>query len=143
MINFTCTISAVSGYAWERIDVQPNSVNSVNGKTGAVVLTESDLLTVITISSATATQALADSTIYNCGAMTSLEITLPATVPAEFVSQFNFTSGTTPTSFTSPVGMKWLGDDCNGTAFVPVASKRYMVMVASDGVSVRGIVQAA
>lgn len=98
---------------------------------------------VTTISTATVVQALTSQYIYECGEMTSIEITLPATINSNFIAELHFTSGTTPTSFTSPVGMKWLGDDCNGTAFVPVASKRYMIMIASDGVSVRGIVQAA
>lgn len=98
---------------------------------------------ITTISSATVTQALANNYIYNCTVdMTSIEITLPATPTANFCSQLNFTSGSTPTAFTSPVGMVWLGDDVS-TTFVPVANKRYAIMVFFDGVSTRGIVQAA
>ena len=98
---------------------------------------------ITTISSATVTQALANNYIYNCTVdMTSIEITLPATPTANFCAQLNFTSGSTPTAFTSPAGMVWLGDDVS-TTFVPVANKRYAIMVFFDGVSTRGIVQAA
>ena len=98
---------------------------------------------ITSISTATVTQALAANTIYNCTVdMTSIEITLPATPTANFCAQLNFTSGSTPTAFTSPAGMVWLGDDVS-TTFVPVANKRYAIMVFFDGVSTRGIVQAA
>ena len=98
---------------------------------------------ITSISTATVTQALANNYIYNCTVdMTSIEITLPATPTANFCAQLNFTSGSTPTAFTSPVGMVWLGDDVS-TTFVPVANKRYAIMVFFDGVSTRGIVQAA
>lgn len=117
------------------------AVNSVNGKTGTVVLTGADLTTTVEVSNTTVTQALASDTIYNCGEMSSIEITFPATTDVKFIAQLNFTSGTTPTSFTSPVDMKWLGDDVS-TTFVPVASKRYSIMFFSDGVNYRGIVQA-
>ena len=116
-------------------------VSSVNGKTGVVVLTGADLTTTVEISNATLTQALASDTIYNCGEMTSIEVTMPATADVKFIAQLNFTSGTTPTSFTSPVDMKWLGDDVS-TTFVPVASKRYAILFFYDGVNYRGIVQA-
>lgn len=117
------------------------AVSSVNGKTGVVVLTGADLTTTVEISNATLTQALASDTIYNCGEMTSIEVTMPATADVKFIAQLNFTSGTTPTSFTSPVDMKWLGDDVS-TTFVPVASKRYAILFFYDGVNYRGIVQA-
>ena len=117
------------------------AVDSVNGQTGVVVLTEADLVTDVTISSATATQELEDSHIYNCGEMTSLEITLPNNTDVKYASQINFTSGSTPTSFTSPVGMVWLGDDVS-TTFIPTANKRYAIMVFNDGTAIRGIVQA-
>lgn len=95
------------------------------------------------ISTATATQALASNYIYNCTVdMTSLEITLPATPTANFCAQVNFTSGSTPTAFTAPNTMKWLGDDVSSNVFVPAASKRYAIMVYYDGVNMRGISQA-
>ena len=113
---------------WTRTDVQPSGSSSP----------------VTDISTATVTQALASGYIYNCTVdMTSVEITLPATPSANFMAQLNFTSGSTATTFTSPAGMVWLGDDATGSAFVPAANKRYVVMVFYDGVSFRGIVQAA
>lgn len=121
-------------------------------QSGAITANELSFLTdvkyaedtiISTISTATVTQALANNYIYNCTVdMTSIEITLPATPTANFCAQLNFTSGSTPTAFTSPVGMVWLGDDVS-TTFVPVANKRYSIMVFFDGVSTRGIVQAA
>lgn len=138
-------------YLWTRIDVQPHQtinypVTSVNTKTGAVVLDAEDVgaqaaTAIVTISSATATQALAGNTIYNCGEMTSLEITLPATPTIDFIAQLNFTSGTTATALTAPAGMVWLGNDIVQGVFVPVASKRYAVLFFYDGANVRGLVQ--
>ena len=116
-------------------------VTSVNGKTGAVILTGADLTTLVEIDTATLTQELANDTIYDCGEMTSITLTLPATIDAKFISQLNFTSGSTPTSITAPNTVKWLGNDITSSVFVPVASKRYAVLFFSDGTAVRGLVQ--
>lgn len=132
---------------WIDSEAPLGAVTSVNGQRGVVVLDAEDVgaevaTTLTTISTATVTQELATSTVYNCGEMTSVEITFPGTASTGFISQLNFTSGITPTAFTSPVGMKWLGDDVS-TTFVPVASKRYAIMFFYDGTAYRGIVQAA
>lgn len=124
VIAFTCTITESFTYSWNRLDVMP-AAKPTN---------------IVSISTATVTQALETNTIYNCGEMTSIEITFPATASVDFIAQLNFTSGTTPTAFTSPVGMKWLGDDVS-TTFIPTASKRYAIMFFYDGVNYRGIVQ--
>lgn len=118
-------------------------VSSVNGQTGAVVLTGADLTTLVEVDTATLTQELANDTIYDCGEMTSITLTLPATMDAKFISQLNFTSGATPTSITAPNTVKWLGNDITGGVFVPVASKRYCVLFFYDGTAVRGLVQGA
>lgn len=89
----------------------------------------------------TVVQALADKYIYNCGEMTSVEVTLPATIPVNFSAQLNFTSGSTATTFTAPNTIKWLGDNVS-TTFTPTTNKRYTVLFYSDGVNVRGLVQA-
>jgi len=106
------------------------------------VITDVSFISLVNVSDTSLVQALEGDTIYNCGEMTSIEITFPGTASTGFISQLNFTSGTTPTAFTSPVGMKWLGDDVS-TTFVPVASKRYAIMFFYDGTAYRGIVQAA
>lgn len=121
------------------------AVESVNGKTGAVILTAEDVdaqaeTTIVNVSETSVVQPLANNTIYNCGEMTSLEVTLPATSDVGFIAQLNFTSGATPTAFTAPNTIKWLGNDVS-TAFVPVANKRYAVLFFYDGVRVRGLVQ--
>lgn len=89
------------------------------------------------------TQELASDAIYNCGETTSITLTLPATMDAKFISQLNFTSGSTPTSITAPNTVVWLGNDITGGVFVPVANKRYCVLFFHDGTAVRGLVQGA
>lgn len=98
--------------------------------------------TIVSVTASTLTQELANNTIYDCGELTALTITLPATINADWACQVNFTSGTTPTALTAPNTIKWKGDDLTGGVFVPVASKRYAVLFFTDGVNVRGIVQA-
>ena len=86
---------------------------------------------------------MAADTIYNCGTASALTITFPATVGPKYISQVNFTSGTTATALTAPAGMVWLGNDIVQGVFVPVASKRYCVLFFYDGTAVRGLVQGA
>lgn len=128
--------------AWKDTDTK-GQVESVNNMTGQVVLTGADLTTLVTVATATLTQELANDTIYDCGEMTSITLTLPATMDAKFIAQLNFTSGATPTSITAPNTVKWLGNDITGGVFVPVASKRYCVLFFYDGTAVRGLVQGA
>ena len=116
-------------------------VVSVNGQTGVVVLSGADLTTLVTVSTATLTQELANDTIYDCGELTDLTITFPVSMDAKYISQVNFTSGATPTSLTAPNTIKWKGEDLTGGVFVPVAGKRYAVLFFSDGTAVRGLVQ--
>ena len=126
VIAFTCTVEEASAsYAWERIDVQPagDSTQVVEKGSGAI------------------TQELAGDTVYNCGTVSALTITFPATVTPKYISQVNFTSGTTATALTAPAGMVWLGNDIVQGVFVPAVSKRYSVLFFSDGTNVRGLVQ--
>lgn len=116
-------------------------VESVNNKTGAVVLTGADLTTLVTESEAAVSRQLANDTIVDCGTVTSLTITLPSTYDAKFISQINFTSGATPTSLTAPNTIVWLGNDITSSVFVPAANKRYAVLFFSDGTNMRGLVQ--
>lgn len=83
---------------------------------------------------------LATNTIYNGGELASVTFTLPATVPADFTAQLNFTSGTTATTFTAPASVTFEGDACSNGVFTPLASKRYSVLIYTDGVNVIGLV---
>ncbi|MBQ2174836.1 MAG: hypothetical protein II453_07205 [Alphaproteobacteria bacterium] len=83
---------------------------------------------------------LATNTIYNGGELASVTITLPATVPADFIAQVEFSSGSTPTSFTAPAALYFNGDACDGGVLTPVANKRYCIMIISDGSNVLGFV---
>lgn len=98
---------------------------------------------VTSVATTTLTQTLAANYTYNCGEMTSLDISFPATPAVNYISQLNFSSGATPTSITAPNTIIWLGDDITGGVFVPVAGKRYCVMFYYDGTAIRGLVQGA
>lgn len=87
--------------------------------------------------SATDSITLADNTIYNGGEQTALTIALPATVDVSFLCEIDFTSGATPATLAYPNTIKWLGDDVANNVFVPVASKRYTIICAYDGVNYR------
>lgn len=100
--------------------------------------------TVVSVSASTLTQEMKDNYIYNASELTALTITLPQSVGPDFISQVNFTSGSTPTTLTAPSGIDWTGDDIGSNGqFAPKENRRYVVMLYSDGVAVRGVVQAA
>lgn len=105
--------------------------------TGGTMALESN---VIELSESTV--ELATNTIYNAGEMAALTITFPTT-DETYVSQLNFTSGSTATAFTAPDTVKWIGDDISDGAFVPATGKRYAIMFYYDGVQLRGAVQGA
>ena len=95
------------------------AVSSVNGKTGAVVLTASDVgaapaETVVEVSGTTPTIAAADNTKYECGELTSLTV---SSVPNPGKFWIWFTSGATATTVT--------GID----NFTPEANKTYKITV--------------
>lgn len=87
--------------------------------------------------SATDSITLADNTIYNGSEQTALTITLPSTVDVSFLCEIDFTSGTTATTLSYSNTIKWAGDDVNNNIFLPVASKRYTIICAYDGVNYR------
>ena len=100
-----------------------------------VISTDTPVVTLTTDST-----ELATNTIYNGSELASVTITLPDTVPADFIAQVEFTSGSTPTTFTAPAGLYFMGDATSDGVFTPAASHRYCIMVMSDGSSVIGLV---
>lgn len=107
------------------------SVKSVNGKTGAVALTASDVgaaaaETVVEVEGTTPTIEPAPNTIYTCGALTSLTITDP---PATGSYSIVFTSGSTATVTTIPASIIF------PEAFAAEANTRYEINV-EDGYAV-------
>ena len=87
------------------------------------------------------TVALADKYLYNStGNIAALTLSTP-TVDVRYMSQVNFTSGSTATTLTYPSAFKIMNgcDDVqvvNGVkTFVPVSNKRYQLFVTSDGVN--------
>ena len=105
------------------------------------LITDASLSTVVAVSGSTVTQELATDVIYNCGELSALTITFPASVGAGYVSQINFSSGATATTLSAPAGTIWRGSDVDANGFTPAASKRYCVLFFYDGTSMRGLVQ--
>lgn len=114
----------VTGTLSNQTDLQ-SALNSKQGATNVVTLTASST-------------ELASNTIYNGGELASVTLTLPATVPADFIAQVEFTSGTTPTLFTAPAALYFNGDRCEAGTFTPIASHRYCIMIISDGANTLG-----
>ena len=83
---------------------------------------------------------LVSGNIYNGGELASVNITLPNNVSVDFVSQLNFTSGTTATVFNAPNTIYFNGDACEGGTFTPLANHRYMVLITCDGINILGFV---
>lgn len=107
------------------------SVTSVNGKTGAVVLTASDVgaaaaETVVTVEGSTPTIEPQANTIYKCGELGSLTISNP---PATGTYVIKFTSGSTATTTTIPASIIF------PEAFAAEANTRYEINV-EDGYAV-------
>jgi len=116
---------------------QINSV-TLSGNKSSADLHLQGATTVTTLT--TSSTELANNTIYNGGELASVTLTLPATVPADFIAQVEFTSGTTPTTFTAPAALYFNGDRCEAGTFTPIASHRYCIMIISDGSNVIGFV---
>ena len=119
---------------------QTYDATSANAQSGVAIAGElvnyQEKSTIQTLS-ATDSITLADNTIYNGGEQTALTITLPATADVSFLCEIDFTSGTTATTLSYPNTIKWAGDDVANNVFIPVASKRYTIICAYDGVNYR------
>lgn len=108
------------------------SVASVNGKTGTVVLTASDVgaaaaETVVAVEGSTPTIEPAPNTVYNCGELTSLTISNP---PATGAYSIVFTSGSTATTTTIPatiLGLENFAAEANTIYEINVLDNRAVV----------------
>ena len=80
---------------------------------------------------------LANNTIFRGGETATLELLVPSSLDNTFICEVDFTSGATATAFTMVDNVKWRGDDITDGSFVPVANKRYSVLVWFDGTFVR------
>jgi hypothetical protein len=108
------------------------AVSSVNGKTGAVVLTAADVgseeaTTVVEVSGTTPTITPANNTIYNCGEVASLTISNP---PANGAYSVIFTSGATATVTTFPatiLGLESFAAEANTLYEINVLDNRAVV----------------
>lgn len=102
---------------------------------------KADKTSVVTLTGTSVTQELANNTIYQCSELSSLTITIPNVVTADYISQINFESGSTATTLTAPNTIIWFGDDLINDVFVPSIGKQYVVIFYYDGINVRSIVQ--
>lgn len=108
------------------------AVSSVNGKTGAVVLSASDVgaspaETVVEVSGTTLTIEPQANTIYNCGELTSLTISNP---PANGSYSIVFTSGSTATTTTitaTILGLESFAAEANTLYEINVLDNRAVV----------------
>ena len=93
-----------------------------------------------TITGATPSITLASNTIFNAGEVTSITLSLPATVGLSFITQVNFSSGSTATTFTAPSSIYFDGDGCDNGEFTAAANHRYCMLIMSDGINMLGFV---
>lgn len=115
---------------------QINSVELSGDKSAADLGLQPTTRVVTMVSSST---QLATNTIYNGGAYNTFTLTIPATVPASFICQVNFTSGNSPSAITA-TGIYFNGDACDGGVLTPTAGHRYSCLIMSDGLNVLGFV---
>ena len=78
---------------------------------------------------------------YTAEELTSLEFHLPALLTYDFICSLAFSSGATPTQLIVIDDIKWTGDDIVDGAFVPIANKRYNVIIWWDGMFTNGAVR--
>lgn len=129
------------------IDADKTTIQLKTGTTATVLTQHQDIngkedkTSVVTLTGTSVTQELVDNTIYQGSELSSLTITIPTGITPVYISQINFTSGSTPTTLTAPNTIVWFGDDITNDVFVPVANKQYVAMFYYDGMNVRSIIQ--
>ena len=119
-VDYTAT---VYDYFYTRIDVQPAGTPSKE-------IVDWDGSSV----------ELASSKVYNAGTLASGTITLPASTDALFDTEINFTSGATPTSWTAPASLEFIGDDVVNGALVPTANANYSISISYSASEFYGVV---
>jgi hypothetical protein len=136
--------ASATGHASIQIGQGTNSTANTVQIKGAQILDADNKIpadrTARVVELTTTSVELASGDIYNGAELASVTFTLPANVPANFTAQLNFTSGTTATTFTAPASVTFEGDACSNGVFTPLASKRYSVLIYTDGVNVIGLV---
>jgi hypothetical protein len=96
---------------------------------------------VVDFATASESVTLEDNTIYNGGEMTSLTITLPTGINNAFMSEVDFSTGSSAIQFTVTGTITWLGDvDNQGDPDIQTSS-RYVIMFSYDGVNFVGLVK--
>lgn len=129
------------------IDADKTTIQLKTGTTATVLTQHQDIsgkedkTSVVTLTGTSVTKELVDNTIYQGSELSSLTITIPTEITPVYISQINFTSGSTPTTLTAPNTIVWFGDDITNDVFVPVANKQYVAMFYYDGMNVRSIIQ--
>ena len=98
-------------------------------------------INVVDFATASESVTLEDNTIYNGGEMTSLTITLPTGINNAFMSEVDFSTGSSAIQFTVTGTITWLGDvDNQGDPDIQTSS-RYVIMFSYDGVNFVGLVK--
>ena len=116
-----------------------NIVNAIN-EVNAEVNTKADEITIAASTETTSEIEMEHNTEIRYGEVTSLTLTLPETLPDDYISSVVFTSGETAVNMVYPETIKMSGEGCIDGVFVPAANKRYTVILSYDGVYVSGIV---
>ena len=103
---------------------------NVQSKTNIILSTDTE-----------ATLELANNSETRYSEITSLAITLPESVPDNFISSVIFTSGITPPTISIPADVYCQGKNCTGGSFIPTTNKRYTIIFDYDGQFKNGIVK--
>lgn len=134
-ISFSGTISIAAGGSVTIIALFKGGEDSALATIAENTKNSTNVQTVI-IADTDAEIEAANNTIYSCGVLDSLEISIPAQIPLNYISQINFSSGATPTTFSTTSTISFVGDDVSGGTFTPAASTRYIMIIHYDGVNV-------
>ena len=98
--------------------------------------------TITSVNTATLSREFTNNVEYRCTVdMTSITMTLPSTVPNNYIVWLVFPSGSTATSFNYPSTILFTGDDVSNNVFTPVTDKTYNVCIWNDGLNINGVVR--
>ena len=125
-------------------DVQVDGTSVVSDGVANIVLTSYEKKATVENWGLFAYIYLADGTIFTKNtASSSLYVQLPQTTyDVTFLSQINFVSSSLNITFNSDQSIKYIGDDCEDYVFIPVTSKRYVIIFYTDSnLSIIGVVK--